>query len=282
MGERVRWNPRSSACSGTSGFPSREETVLGVTEEKNKQQIPGSDSPAPDPGKDLAGDKASPPKPVVPDTVEPVASPPAGEGDAKPAVPKPPPKKVVPKKPKGPQPEPWSSPLVDAIKEEFPDQVLDSYTFVSQRQVVVKKDRVTEILAFLRRNDVEAFDFLSDETAVHWPAEEEFEMVYMLYSFETHGRIRVKARIKEWEQIESLVSLWPGANWLEREIYDMFGIRFANHPNLARILMPEDWTGFPLRKDYDLRLQDVEWVRKHLGIDSGQKFYVGEARHEET
>ncbi len=252
-----------------------------MTEEKDKQQIPGSDSPAPDPGREPVGEESPTSKPVVPAAVRPVASPPTGEGDRKPAVPKPPPKKVVPKKPKGPLPEPWSSPLVDAIKEEFPDQVLDSYTFVSQRQVVVKKDRLTEILGFLRRNDIEPFDFLSDETAVHWPAEEEFEMVYMLYSFETQGRIRVKARIKEWEQIESLVGLWPGADWLEREIYDMFGIRFANHPNLKRILMPEDWNGFPLRKDYDLRLQDVEWVRKHLGIDSGQKFYVGEARHEE-
>jgi len=61
-------------------------------------------------------------------------------------------------------------------------------------------------------------------------------------------------------------------------VYDMFGVQYANHPNLKRILLPEDWVGFPLRKDYNIRLQDVEWVRKHLGIDSGQKYYVGEAR----
>ena len=58
----------------------------------------------------------------------------------------------------------------------------------------------------------------------------------------------------------------------------MFGVRYANHPNLKRILLPEVWKGFPLRKDYNIRLQDVEWVRKHLGIESGQKYYVGEAR----
>ena len=79
-----------------------------------------------------------------------------------------------------------------------------------------------------------------------------------------------------------MVSVWTTANWLEREVYDMFGVQYANHPNLKRILLPEDWVGFPLRKDYNIRLQDVEWVRKHLGIDSGQKYYVGEARARES
>ena len=170
---------------------------------------------------------------------------------------------------------------MDAVKEKFPDQVLETYTFLSQRQLVIKKDRLTDIMTHLRRNEIEPFDFLSDETATHWPEEEEFELVYMLFSFETRGRLRVKVRIKEWEPIESLVGVWPGADWLEREAYDMFGVQFANHPNLERILLPEDWVGFPLRKDYDIRLQDVEWVRKHLGIDSGQKFYVGKAKHED-
>jgi NADH-quinone oxidoreductase subunit C len=90
----------------------------------------------------------------------------------------------------------------------------------------------------------------------------------------------VKTRTKEWEAVQSVVTVWGTANWLEREIYDMFGVKFFGHPDLRRILLPEDWVGFPLRKDYDLRLQDVEWVRKHLGIESGQKYYVGEARHE--
>ncbi len=79
-----------------------------------------------------------------------------------------------------------------------------------------------------------------------------------------------------------MVSVWTTADWLEREVYDMFGVQYANHPNLKRILLPEDWVGFPLRKDYNIRLQDVEWVRKHLGIDSGQKYYVGEARPREA
>ncbi len=250
-----------------------------MAEDNDKQPIPdpapdsagGNEAPAPDP--------SPTPTPQTDAGAKP-AAPVGGEGEAKPAVPKPPPKKpAAPKKPKGPQPEPWSDALVAALKEKFPDQIIEAYTFLSQRQLVIKKNQLTDIMAFLRRNEIEPFDFLSDETATHWPEDEEFELVFMLFSFVTNGRIRVKTRIKEWESIESLVSVWPGADWLEREAYDMFGIQFANHPNLKRILLPDDWVGFPLRKDYDIRLQDVEWVRKHLGIESGQKFYVGKAKH---
>jgi NADH-quinone oxidoreductase subunit C len=213
----------------------------------------------------------------------PAEKPATAQGDAKPAVPKPPPKKPAPPpKPKGPQKQPWTGALIDSIAGTFPDEVVESYTFLGLRHLHVRKERIVDVLAFLRTNATEPFDFLSDETATHWPADEEFELVYVLLSFATGARIVVKARTSEWEAIDSATSVWPGANWLEREIYDMFGVRFEGHPNLKRILLPDDWTGFPLRKDYDMRLQDVEWVRKHLGIDSGQKFYVGKARHEET
>jgi NADH-quinone oxidoreductase subunit C len=223
---------------------------------------------------------AEPPKPTPP------PPPPAGEPKA--AAPKPPPPPpgakpaapAAPAKPKGPQQEPWTSPLVDALKEKFGGEFVKSYSFLGQNQIEVKKDRIAEIMTFFRDNTIVPFNYLVDETAVHWPKEEQFEIVYILYSFEKNDRIRVKTRIKEWESIESVVSVWTTADWLEREVYDMFGVQYANHPNLKRILLPEDWVGFPLRKDYNIRLQDVEWVRKHLGIDSGQKYYVGEARHD--
>jgi len=220
------------------------------------------------------GEEASKPSPGA------VTPPPA-----KPATP-PPPKPpaaaapAAPPKPKGPVQEPWSSPLVDALKEKFATQFVKSYSFLGQSNVEVKKALIQEIMMFLRDNTISPFAYLVDETAVHWPKTEEFEIVYILYSFQTNEHLRVKARIKEWEPIESVVSVWSTADWLEREVYDMFGVRYANHPNLKRILLPEDWVGYPLRKDYNFRLQDVEWVRKHLGIDSGQKYYVGEARHE--
>jgi NADH-quinone oxidoreductase subunit C len=226
-----------------------------VAEEKENQQ---PEKPAETP----VEPKAAVPKPPPP--------PPA----AKPAAP------AAPPKPKGPVPEPWTSPLVDAIKEKFGDQFVKSYSFIGQGQVEMKKDRVVEVMTFLRDNTISPFNYLVDETAVHWPKTEEFELVYILYSFATNEHLRVKIRIKEFETIDSVVSVWSTADWLEREVYDMFGVRYLNHPNLKRILLPEDWVGFPLRKDYNIRLQDVEWVRKHLGIESGQKYYVGEARHD--
>ena len=70
--------------------------------------------------------------------------------------------------------------------------------------------------------------------------------------------------------MESVISLWSTADWLEREVFDMFGIRFANHPNLKRILLPEEWQGYPLRKDYGILQQDVKWVQENLHIESGQ------------
>jgi NADH-quinone oxidoreductase subunit C len=258
-----------------------------VPDENEKQdQSQQPDKPVADPAQPpepSSGEKpAAPTPPVTP-------KPPAAPGEPKAAAPKPPPPPpskpagapAVPPKPKGPVAEPWSSPLVEALKEKFGDEIVKSFSFIGQNQVQVKKDRIVEIMTFLRDNDVIPFEYLVDETAVHWPKDEEFEIVYILYSFAKNERLRVKTRIKEWEEIASVFSVWSTADWLEREVYDMFGVRYANHPNLRRILLPEDWVGYPLRKDYDQRLQDVEWVRKHLGIESGQKYYVDEARSEE-
>jgi NADH-quinone oxidoreductase subunit C len=219
---------------------------------------------------------AVPPKPAAPPEASKTAvpKPPPPPPGAKPAAP------AAPAKPKGPQQEPWSSPLVDAIKEKFGSEFVKSYSFIGQNNIEMKKDRIGEIMRFLRDNTIMPFSYLVDETAVHWPKDEQFEIVYILYSFEKNEYLRAKTRIKEYESLESVTSVWTTADWLEREVYDMFGVQYANHPNLKRILLPEDWVGYPLRKDYNIRLQDVEWVRKHLGIDSGQKYYVGEARHE--
>jgi NADH-quinone oxidoreductase subunit C len=215
---------------------------------------------------------AEPPKPPEPKAA--VPKPPPPPPGAKPAAP------AAPAKPKGPQQEPWSSPLVDALKEKFAADFIKAYSFIGQNQIEVKKDRIVEIMTFLRDNDIVPFNYLVDETAVHWPKDEQFELVYILYSHAKNEHVRVKTRIKEYEPLESVTTVWTTADWLEREVYDMFGVQYVNHPNLKRILLPEDWVGYPLRKDYNIRLQDVEWVRKHLGIDSGQKYYVGEARHE--
>jgi NADH-quinone oxidoreductase subunit C len=149
------------------------------------------------------------------------------------AVPPPPPKPAAPAappKPKGPVPEPWSDPLVDAIKEKFGAELIKAYSFIGQNQIEIGKGRLVEIMTFLRDAGIGQFIYLADETAVHWPKTEEFELVYILYSFEKNQYLRVKARTKEWEAVQSVVTVWGTANWLEREIYDMFGMQVFGHP----------------------------------------------------
>jgi NADH-quinone oxidoreductase subunit C len=94
--------------------------------------------------------------------------------------------------------------------------------------------------------------------------------VAILYSFTHNRRVRIKTRFPESFHPQSLSDVYLAANWLEREIFDMFGIHFAGHPNLKRILMPDDWQGFPLRKEVNILDMDQSWVQNHLGIESGQ------------
>ena len=122
-----------------------------------------------------------------------------------------------------------------------------------------------------RLREDEQFDYCVDVTAAHYPKrEKQFDVIWILYSFARNERMRVKTQIADGASIASAVSIWPTANWLEREVYDMFGIRFDGHPDLKRILLPDGWKGYPLRKDYGILQQDTEWVQINLGIESGQ------------
>jgi len=116
----------------------------------------------------------------------------------------------------------------------------------------------------LKADEKNPFDYLSDLTCVHYPdhVDAPFEMVYNLFSISTNERVRLKVRTSE--SIESVTGVWPAANWLEREVYDLFGIRFANHPDLRRLLLPPDWEGYPLRKDFPLEFVENAWTEKHL------------------
>ena len=146
---------------------------------------------------------------------------------------------------------------------------IEALSFLGQNYMVVDRSLIPEILQVLRNE--EQFDYCVDITAAHYPARDKpFEVIWVLYSFERNERIRVKTQIAEGASLPSSVPIWPAANWLEREVFDMFGIVFTGHPNLKRLLLPEGWQGFPLRKDYDILKQDTEWVRKNLGIESGQ------------
>jgi len=146
---------------------------------------------------------------------------------------------------------------------------IEPLTYMSQNYMVVDRSLIPELLQVLREE--EKFDYCVDITAVHYPKrEKQFDVVWILYSFARNERIRVKTLIADGESLPSSVPLWATANWLEREVYDMFGIKFDAHPDLKRILLPEGWKGFPLRKDYGILQQDNEWVQINLGIESGQ------------
>ena len=177
---------------------------------------------------------------------------------------------AAPAKPAGPAVESWESDLVSSVRQQFGSGVREANTYLGQNYFVVGADVIEDVLLMLR--DEAQFDYCVDLTAVHYPERQgqEFEVVYILYSFPRNQRIRVKTAIAEGESIPSAVALWPAANWLERECFDMFGIRFEGHPDLRRILLPEEWKGHPLRKDYSILQQDNEWVQINLGIESGQ------------
>jgi len=196
------------------------------------------------------------------------ASPPPGAGE-KPAAAAAPPKPAAPAKPAGPTPQPWESEMVARLRGRYGSGI-DPKTYLGQNYIVADPSIVYELLQILR--DDEQFDYCVDVTAVHYPQrkDQEFDIVWILYSFEHNQRVRVKAIIKDGDPAPSVVALWSTANWLERECFDMFGIRFEGHPDLRRILLPDGWKGHPLRKEYGITQQDSEWVKINLGIESGQ------------
>jgi NADH-quinone oxidoreductase subunit C len=159
--------------------------------------------------------------------------------------------------------------LVKRYKERFGTAIVEAWIDRKQAILVVAREQLLDIATYSR--DEEKFDWLSDLTAVDWPKREKrFEIVLNLYSFEKNERLRLKVQTSADERVPSVQGVWATANWEEREVYDMFGVVFEGHPELKRILMPEEWQGYPLRKDYDILTQDTAWVRENLGIESGQ------------
>jgi NADH-quinone oxidoreductase subunit C len=199
--------------------------------------------------------------------------PPQAEKPAAPAKPvaAAPPKPATPPPPREPliKPVPLDNNLVKRYKARFGEALVEAWLDRQQAILVVQLRRLLEIAQYSR--DEEQFDLLTDLTAVDWPRREKrFDLVLNLYSIEKNERLRIKAQAGDGEPAPSVHTVWPTANWLEREVYDMFGIVFEGHPNLKRLLLPEEWQGHPLRKDYDILKQDEAWVRENLGIESGQ------------
>jgi NADH-quinone oxidoreductase subunit C len=141
---------------------------------------------------------------------------------------------------------------LERVLAEFEDAVVATRAQHGDATASVERARILDVLAFLREDDACAFEMLSDVTAVDYLGEEpRFEMVYHLYSVTRNHRLRVTARVPEEDPVvPSVVTLYPSANWMEREVFDLYGIRFEDHPDLRRILLYEEFEGHPLRKDY--------------------------------
>lgn len=186
-------------------------------------------------------------------SAKPAATPAAAA--AKPAAAHEPPKAAPPSGPVEPPP-PADKPVpgfITSLEAALPGSVTHISYWVGDWTIVVPAARILEIARYLRESPEAAFDLCSDVTATDWPPRaERFDLVYCLYSIRHRHRLRVKARVADNQPIASVTPVWPSSNWLEREVFDMFGVEFTGHPDLRRILMPDDWQGYPQRKDYPL------------------------------
>jgi NADH-quinone oxidoreductase subunit C len=143
--------------------------------------------------------------------------------------------------------------FITTLQSTLPDAITQVSYWVGDWTLIVSTDRLLEVMRHLCAAEDGWFDTCSDITATDWPPRDErFDVSYALFSTRHRHRVRVKLRAGEGQAVPSVTSVWPSANWLEREVFDMFGIPFDGHPDLRRILMPDEWQGHPERKDYPL------------------------------
>jgi NADH-quinone oxidoreductase subunit C len=142
---------------------------------------------------------------------------------------------------------------IELLRGKFPDAIVGAGSFREQHWVELKTDRLVDVCVWLRDDPETSFAHLLDVTAVHWPDDPQpIEMVYHLFNKARNDRLRLKVRTGDGDSVPTLSGVWSSAAWNERETYDMFGIEFEGHPDLRRILMPDDYTDFPLRKEFPL------------------------------
>jgi NADH-quinone oxidoreductase subunit C len=143
--------------------------------------------------------------------------------------------------------------VVDKLRDRFGDAILLHETLVDMLCITVRKEPICEILNFLRTEQELQYNFLTTLCGMHYPQNDQLGVVYHLQSFTNNHRIRIKTVLELADpKIQTITSIWPAANWMEREAYDFFGIQFEGHPNLKRILNVDEMTVFPLRKDFPL------------------------------
>jgi NADH-quinone oxidoreductase subunit C len=160
------------------------------------------------------------------------------------------------------------------LQAKLPGSVEQVTFWVGDWTLIVAADRLLDVARHLR--DAARFDYCSDVTASDWPPRaKRFDVIYCLFSTARRERVRIKVRAGADDPVPSVTAIWPAANWLEREVYDMFGVRFVGHPDLRRILMPDEWQGYPERKDYPLEgpgellmENPLDWLRLRTAHDT--------------
>jgi len=249
--------PENPTAAQTATTSETSSVTGGATAAAEPAPAPAAPKPpAPAPPKPAAP-AARPAAPAAARPAAPAAAKPAGAAaPAKPAAPHPPPAAAPPSGPPDPPPPADKTPpaFIATLQSAIPDSVAAVSYWVGDWTIVTPAAKISEVARHLRDAPDAAFDYLSDLTATDWPPRKaaRFDVVYCLYSTRHRHRVRVKVKAGEETPLASVTSVWPGANWLEREVYDMFGVNFTGHPDRRRILMPEDWQGFPQRKDYPL------------------------------
>ena len=214
---------------------------------------------------------------------------PAPPADLKPAAP------AAAKPAAPPAPKKWEptgdvvvTPVTERLAATFGDAVVGVKSSCKEATVLVPKARLVEVLQFLRDDAACAMDYLSDMTGAHYPNNDKnFEVVYHLYSMTHKQSLRVKTQLDDGEACPTATAIWPGSNWMEREAHDLLGIVFTGHPNLKVILLPDDFEGHPLRKEFPLGGAQEEMIRANRygkpvylpeDIEEAQKI-IEERRH---
>ena len=154
-------------------------------------------------------------------------------------------------------------PVASSVMAKYPNAVVDGHANLGELTLVVNAEHIVEICRYLKED--QHFVRLSSVTCVDWhPQEPRFEVVYHMQSLKQNNRwLRVKARVSgENPEIDSVYSVWRGSNWYEREVFDLYGVVFRGHPNMKRIMMPDDWVGHPLRKDFPTHGHRYSYVDK--------------------
>lgn len=164
--------------------------------------------------------------------------------------------------------------LVDKINAAFPDVIEEVFDFRGERTIFVPAEQVKAVCQFLRDDAELQFNFLSDIVADdHMPDFPRFAVSYHLYSLPNNLRLRLRARVEDPDEgPETVASVWPIATWLEMEVYDLMGIRFQGNSSLRRLFLPEDWQGHPLRKDYPLGYEEVQFSFNWREVDAKKPY----------